>query len=313
MEKPKVLVVGSGGIGGFYGGKLYQSGAEVFMLCRSDYDIIKEKGIKVYSIWGDFSYKPHGVFLAGSGAEGKYFDYVIVCTKVLPDSNITSLIKPFVGKETSIVLIQNGIDIEQPFIETFPENEIISGLAFVCCQRSRPGVIHHTDYGRLVLGVYPKGTSVKVKKLVELFKLSGVPSFESDDILKARWEKLVWNAPFNPISVLAGGANTKEMLSSSVMEEIIRAVMEEVVKIAKACGCDLPQRVIDENIEATRVMAPYKTSMLLDYESKRPMEVEAILGNVLRRAKMLGIDVPNIRMLYGLLSMVDSKNRSSDG
>ncbi len=153
-ERRKILIIGTGAVGGFYGGKLAQAGHDVSTLCRSDYDVVKSKGILVKSCWGDFAYRPEQVITDVRDYEGAP-DYIIVTLKVLPKIDVPRLIRPAVSSSTSIVLIQNGIEIETVVRDNFPENELVSGLAFICVSRIKAGEIHHQDYGRLVLGLYP--------------------------------------------------------------------------------------------------------------------------------------------------------------
>ena len=307
--KPRILVVGTGAIGGFYGGKLAQAGARVATLCRSDYQTVKAKGIKVTSSLGDFHFTPEKVI----GSLSEYSpppDYILVGLKVLPEINTAEIIKDVVGPETAIVLLQNGVEIEEPLVKAFPGKEIISGLAFICATRTSPGHIDHTDFGRVVIGRYPAGKSVKAEELARLFNEAGLKCEVTEDAVTARWRKLVWNAPFNPISVLAGGADTKTMVENPESLELARQVMAEVCQIAEAVGHPLPAGVVQENIEGTRRMSPYKSSMLVDFEAGRPMEVEAILGNGIRAAKRHNLAVPHMESLYGLLKLVDKKIRS---
>jgi len=308
--KPRILVVGTGAIGGFYGGKLAQAGASVSTLCRSDYEMVKAKGISIKSTLGDFHFTPEKVIrdLAEYGFQP---DYVLVGLKVLPEISTAEIIKEVVGPDTAIVLLQNGVEIEEPVAQAFPNNEIMSGLAFICATRTSPGHIDHTDFGRLVIGRYPAGKSAKTEELAKLFNDSGLSCTVSEDVLTDRWRKLVWNAPFNPISVLAGGADTKAMVENPESLELARQVMEEVCKIAEAVGHPLPDGVVQENIEGTRRMSPYKSSMLVDFEAGRPMEVEAILGNGIRAAKRHKLAVPHMESLYGLLKLVDKKIRNN--
>ena len=306
-SKTKILLVGTGAIGGYYGAKLSQSGAEISTLCRSDYSTVKEKGISVTSIQGDLHMTPAHV-IKDAAEYPDIPDFIIIATKVLPDINIPEIIQKAVHPHTALVLLQNGIDIETPVLKAFPKNEIISGLAFICVTRTAPGVIDHQDYGRLVIGTYPSGITDKVKLLHSLFTSAGVSCEIDQDIIAARWKKLVWNAPFNPISVLAGGADTKAMLESKPTLNLVQHVMEEVLILAKATGHPLPEEIVKKNIDDTLVMTPYKTSMLNDYESRRPMEVEAILGNAVRIAHEHRISVPHIESLYGILSLADTGN-----
>ncbi len=308
-NSPRILVVGAGAVGAYYGAQLAKAGAKVSALCRSDYDQVKKHGFEIKSVCGNFTFIPEKV-IQDVRQYSPPPDYLLVTLKVLPQINVPKIIAPAVGKNTAIVLLQNGIDIEKPVARAFPENEIISGLAFICVNRSEPGQVCHLDYGRLVLGRYPGGESKKAQVLAQLFESAGVQCLVVADVIQARWQKLVWNAPFNPISVLGGGITTKEIMTRPDTERLARKVMEEVLLLAEADGHGLPQTVIDQNLEDTRRMTPYKTSMLLDYETKRPMEVDAILGNAARIAHKHQISVPHIETLYALLKSADIQNLS---
>ncbi|MBF0186854.1 MAG: 2-dehydropantoate 2-reductase [Magnetococcales bacterium] len=302
-EQPlQVLVVGAGAIGGFYGARLAQAGAQVSVVVRSDFDIIRREGFHFDSIDGDFTFRPEAVY--GSPVECPTPpDLLIIATKALPEIDLIGLIRPVVGENTTLLLIQNGIHIEAPIAEAFPDNTLISGLAFICVNKTAPGRIRHLCFGRLAIGRYPQGNAPMTERLARLFESVNVPCSITDDVMEARWRKLVWNAPFNPISVLAGGVTTREMLSTPESISVIRAVMEEVLAIAAADGYPLEKELVQKNIDDTHAMEPYKTSMLLDYESGRTMEVEAILGNALRLADHYELKAPHLRTLHALLSL----------
>ncbi len=309
MKSPRVLVLGTGAIGSLYGGLLQQAGAEVSVVCRSDYDHVSADGIAVSSVFGDFHFHPSAVLRQASDSSTPP-DYLLVALKVLPEIDTVALLHEAVGPETAIVLLQNGVEIESPVVDAFPDNEVISGLAFVCCNRVAPGRIHHLDYGRITLGSYPKGVSHRAKSLGDLYASVKVPCVLSDDIVTARWHKLVWNAPFNPISVVAGGVDTAQMLAAPACAALVKAVMEEVCEIAAGVGHPLPDSIVADMLGATRQMAPYKTSMLLDYEAGRPMESEAILGNAVRAADRCGVGAPNLRTVYALLDLANRSNHA---
>ena len=307
-SKPRVLVVGTGAIGGFYGGKLAQAGARVGTLCRSYYDIVKTKGISVTSVTGNFLFTPETVV-----REIKEYapppDFILVGLKVLPQIDPAQIIAGGVGPGTAILLLQNGVEIEDSLAQAFPDNEILSGLAFICVTRTIPGHIDHSDYGRLVLGRFPRGPSTRAEHLAKLFNEAGVPCEITEDVVTARWGKLIWNASFNPISVLGGGADTKTMMESPESVSLAQRVMEEVRMIAEAAGHPLPTDVVQKNLDGTWRMKPYKTSMLVDFEAGRPMEVEAILGNALRVAERHSVATPHLESLYNLLKMIDRKSK----
>jgi 2-dehydropantoate 2-reductase len=308
MKIKNILLVGTGAVGSLYGGKLAQAGVRVTALCRSDYEVVKEKGIGITSIWGDFRFFPEKVIRHAGELEDQP-DAVVVALKVLPDVRVGEIIGPAVGQETAVVLIQNGVEIEGDVARAFPENEIISGLAFVCAGRTALGEVHHIDYGKLILGNFPSGVSERTRLLAGLFKSAGVPCSVSEDIVKERWKKLVWNAPFSPLSVLGGGVDTREILGDDESAKLVREAMEEVCLVAKALGHELPSSVVEKNIADSMKMKPYKTSMCLDFEAGRPMEVECILGNAVRAARRASMDVPCLETLYALLRLMDKRVR----
>ncbi len=310
MKKIKVLLFGSGAVGSFYAGKLSQGGASVSVVSRSDYDVVSNRGISIKSVLGDFHFNPERVLKSGADYNDNP-DFIIVATKVLPEVNVYDIIKDSVTPESSIVLLQNGIDIEKPVAEKFSDNEIISALAFICVSRKEYGIIDHQDYGRIILGRYPGGKSEKTTILADLFKQSGLPVESTEDVIAARWRKLLWNAPFNPLSVICGGADTKELLGNPDVKKLCMEIMNEVLNLSIADGHPLDLSMISENIENTEKMTPYKTSMLLDYENRRPMEVEAILGNALKIADRLKISTIHLKTIYAILSLIDEKNLKS--
>ena len=226
----KILIVGTGAIGGFYGALLAKAGAEVSVVCRSDYDVVKQQGFKITSCdLGSWQFEPTRI-LRHSADYRDEPDYLILCTKVTEAIDRVALIRGAVSKNTTIVFIQNGVDIEPELQNAFPDNELVSGLAFVCCNRLAPADIHHLAYGKLTLGNLPNGISEKTRHLQQLFLQAGIECTVSEDIVTSRWQKCVWNAPFNPLSVLSGGLSTLDILQNQ--ENLVRRVMQEVCEVA---------------------------------------------------------------------------------
>jgi 2-dehydropantoate 2-reductase len=301
----RILVVGTGAVGGFYGSRLDQAGAEVTTVHRSDYATVLKDGIHIDSIDGPAHFRPKRV-LRNVADYGAFPDYILVTLKSLPELDIATIIDPAVGPDTTIFLLQNGVDIEQPISNRFPDNEIVSGLAFICVSRSRPGHILHLCHGRLVIGSYPSGISPAVRQLAELFEKSKTPCPVSDSIVLERWRKLLWNAPFNPISVLTR-TDTVQIMAQPEIVELAREIMEEVCAVSSSVGHFLPQEAVEKNLAETRQMRPYRTSMLLDYEAGRPMEIEAIVGNIIKAAKNNDVEVPRLETMYSLLKLTASR------
>jgi 2-dehydropantoate 2-reductase len=297
----KVLIVGAGAIGAFYGSLLAKAGAEVSVVCRSDFEAVKKSGFTIESAdLGNYHFMPKQVLTDAEDYQGTA-DYVLLCTKMLPGIDRAALLRSVAAPQTALVFIQNGVDIEQELLDAFPDNEVISGLAFICCNRLKPGLIAHLAYGRLALGTLPGSVSAKTRELCRLFQESGIDCNATDKIISERWLKCVWNAPFNPLSVLSGGLSTAEILGTE--EAFVRQIMQDVCRIAEALGHPLPADAVERNIENTYRMPPYKTSMLLDYEQGRPLETEAILGNALRAAGRANVPCPYLESVYASIRL----------
>lgn len=302
----KVLVIGTGAVGSFYGALLAKAGAEVSVVARSDYEQVKAHGIDVASDTklGHYHFQPAAV-VRDAAELADQPDYVLLCVKVVEGTDRTALLRGALGPDTAIVLVSNGVEIEADIAAAFPDHELISALAFICVTRTAPGQIWHQAYGRLALGNYPSGLSDKTKALCAAFEKSGINAAASPDIVTARWQKCVWNAPFSPLSVLSGGLGTSDILSTQ--EPLVRAIMAEVERIAAALGHALPPDIVEKNIDSTRKMPPYKTSMLLDFEAGRPMETEAILGNAVRAGRRAGVAIPYLEAIYALMKLRELK------
>jgi 2-dehydropantoate 2-reductase len=303
--KPSILIVGAGAIGAFFGSALARQGALVAVVCRSDRDAVERDGYEIRSpLLGDHRFRPHAVYRDVAGQKTPP-DYLILASKVLDGLDRAALIRPAVGAHTVIVLIQNGIDIEQEITDAFPANELLSCLAFIGVGRAGPGVVIHQSLGSLVMGKYPRGTSPAAQQLAALFEASGVGCKLTDDVVTARWQKAVWNATFNPISIMGGVLDTAMMLKTPQNVAFIRQAMQEVCDVAAASGHPLNPKLIDQLISGTATMASYKTSMALDHENGRPMEIEAILGNTVRAGRRTGTAMPALEAIYALAKMIE--------
>ncbi len=301
---PSALIVGFGAIGGFYGSLLARQGWNVDALCRSNASVIREFGMQIQSpSAGSWNFHPRHVFTS-IPASGEY-DFLLLTVKVLDHLDRAALIRPAVGARTAIVLIENGLYIEDPIVSAFPENAVISALAFVCVTQPEPGIVEHQAYGRLVLGDYPGGIGPGTRTLQKAFQAGGIECSITSNIIKARWGKCVWNSSFNPISVLAGGRDTRQIMNNPELRQLVIEVMQEILLLAAADGNELDERIIERNLTDTDHMPPYATSMLNDYQHRRPMEVDAILGTLIRFARAQNLSVPRLETLYKLMLSIN--------
>jgi 2-dehydropantoate 2-reductase len=306
-----ILIVGAGAVGALFGSALARQGARVAVVCRSDYDAVSRDGYDIRSpVFGDHRFRPQQVYRQVAECREPP-DYLLLTSKVLENVDRAALIRPAVGPRTVIVLIQNGVDIEAPVAAAFPDNELLSSLAFVAVGRSAPGQVNHQSLGSLILGRYPDGTSAAAQQLAAAFEAGKVPCKLTENVVGARWQKAVWNATFNPISILGGVLDTAAMLKTEADQEFVRRSMQEVCAVAQAAGHPQSPNLVEQMIAGTKAMPAYKTSMALDYENGRPMEIEAILGNTVRAARKVGVATPNLDAIYAMAKMVAGVGRAS--
>ncbi len=306
-----VLVVGAGAVGGFYGALLARAGHHVSVVVRSDFEAVRRDGLQIRSPLGALSFSPVAVFPDVAAAAAGRYDLVMITTKTIVDP--AALIAPLMPSDAIFLLLQNGLDVERPLTRRYPELALLSALAFICTSRVAPGVIEHQAYGAITLGAWPPGPpgaqtpgEAMAARLVADWQAGGVPAQYSEDIATARWRKSLWNAPFNPLSVI-GEASTRELLAVPEIEALVRRAMGEVREVAQAAGIHLPVAAIEQNLHNTRQMPSYRTSMLLDYEAGRPLERDAILGSVLRRAQAAGVAVPTLQAFDALLALREAQ------
>lgn len=303
----KILAIGVGAIGSLYAGKLAQAGAEVSVVCRSDYEQVKRDGITVKSYWGDFNFKPQQVLRDVAEFSGEA-DFILIATKALPEISLPDLIRPVLTPRTSIAIIQNGIFIENDLAKAFPNHHLLSIIAFVGIRKEKPALVEHDAEGRLTIGEFQNPHPQKTQELIELWQKAGVPCVLSNDIQLDRWKKLLWNASFNPISVAAGGLDTKQILDDPQLKDLVKNVMREVALLAKSQGYEISEEIMDQTIATTYARkVPAITSMLLDFRAKRKMEIEAILGNSLKFAKEKSLNLPLMSDLYQQIVKLNDK------
>ena len=305
-----VLIVGAGAVGALFGSALARQGARVSVVCRSDFEAVSREGYHIHSpVFGDHRFRPAYVYRNVPECR-EPLDYLLLTSKVLENVDRAALIRPAVGPGTVIVLIQNGVDIEPPIAAAFPDNELLSSLAFVAVGRSAPGQVHHLSLGSLILGRYPSGVTPAAQTLAAAFEAGKVPCKLTENVIGARWQKAVWNAVFNPISILGGVLDTNAMLRTDAEVAFVRSAMQEVCDVAQAAGYPQSPNLVEQMLATTRAMPAYKSSMALDYENRRPMEIEAILGNTVRAARKVGVATPKLDAMYALAKMVAGKRES---
>ena len=306
-DRPTLAVVGAGAVGGYYGGRLAQHGHDVHFLFRGDYDAVRTRGLRVESCDGDFTLPPQTVRAYDDPRRMPRADLVIVTLKSTANDQFERLITPLVKDGTAILTLQNGLGNEERLAELFGARRVLGGMAFVCINRAGPGVIRHTDHGVIRIGDFsnPGGKSERASRVAEWFNASRVKCEVLDDLRWGRWQKLTWNVPFNGLGATFD-LTTDRLIGGDEGRRMVQDLIREVIAAARADGVELPASLVETQVRNTTTMGPYRSSMQVDRQEGRPMEVEAILGEPLRRAKSKGVAVPVLEALYRAARVVDA-------
>ena len=289
----KYAIIGTGAIGGYYGGKLANAGFDVHFLLHSDYDYVRQHGIQVNSCNGDFHLDAPTIY--NNVEEMPKVDVVIVALKSTNNHLLRQLLSPLLNPGTLVMMIQNGIGIEPDVEKLFPDAWLAAGLAFICSNKTKPGIVDHLFYGNINIGNYSAPKPV-IDTLIADFDKAGVKAFDVD-YLEARWKKAVWNMPFNGMSVVLN-AQTDQLLADASTRALIKAQMMEVVMAANALGVEnIDEAFADKMIANTDAMVPYSPSMKLDHDYHRPMEVYYLYTRPIQEAASAGVDMPLLKDL----------------
>ncbi|KAH7125485.1 ketopantoate reductase PanE/ApbA C terminal-domain-containing protein [Dendryphion nanum] len=317
----QILLVGSGSVGTVYAMLLSKGRANITCVCRSNYTVAVSNGFIVHStIFGEQQFRPTVAKSVEDAVENKSsglpFDFILVCTKAIGDQggqSIPDLICPAVTKShTSIVIIQNGLGVEKIYRKSFPDNTIISGVTYLPTSRVQATIFSHSETQKLHLGPYPAESATAVDRentgvFANLIRAGGGEATVHMDVQIERWKKLIGNATWNPICALSRSRDLQFLQATpDLAQEFVIRSMREVVAVAEAVGYG---SYVDENAIKKQVQRSndrgwpgVEPSMLADIVAGRPLEVEAIIGEVVRVAKKEEVDVPRLETLYLLLN-----------
>lgn len=299
-EQPPLsfAVIGTGAIGGFYGGLLARRGHRVQFLARSDFSVLRTSGLTLH-LGGETINQPVEVTNHPDGIESP--DFVLVTGKATANEIFAEQIEAFWKPGMTLVCLQNGIGPTDFFAQRWGAESIVGGLCFVCVNRTAPGVVHNLLRGKVELAEAFGPLSPRVEILVAAFNDAGVPCRGFDSLEEIQWKKLCWNIPFNGLAIAAGGIDTEKILASPPLVRLARTLMEEIRTVSAARGFPIDDAFIERQFTQTRQMGPYRPSSLIDYLEDRPVEVEPIWGEPLRRGLAAGLPLPALQTLTELI------------
>jgi len=299
----RVAIVGAGALGLYYGALLQQSGVETHFLLRRDYEAVRRNGLQVHSINGDFHLPQVNAWRTPQ--EIGPVDLVLVGLKTFANDSFGELIAPLLAAGTEILTLQNGLGNEEALAALFGAERILGGVAFLCSNRGAPGVVHHLGAGRIILGEFVRRDPARIEQVAAMFGRAGVDCRTTADLPKARWEKLVWNMPFNGLAALLLQP-VNVLLAVAATRKLVREIMLEVIAAANAQGLgqEIAADYADSMMEFTDRMGEYRPSMQIDREEGRELEIGAIFRTPLCQGAAKGVAMPRVEMLATLLEQV---------
>lgn len=307
MER-RYAIIGTGAVGGFYGARLQQAGYEVHFLLHSDYEHVREYGLRVDGF--------NRVLTLGRVHAHQHVDtmpacdVVIVALKTTHNHLLPTLLPGPLARNGVVLMLQNGLGVEAQAAAVVGAERVIGGLCFICANKIGPGHILHLDYGDVVLGEYRPdgnagGITPRLEAIASDFRAAQINASCAEDLSLARWKKLVWNIPFNALSVILR-TTTDRLMRDPAARALVDSLMREVVEAAAACGKRIDDAFVRKMLDDTDRMQPYKTSMVIDYESGRPMEIEAIFARPLAAANAAGFYARRIDTLMRQLQFLEA-------
>jgi 2-dehydropantoate 2-reductase len=300
-----IAIVGSGALGTYYGTRLALAGHDVRFLMRADLAHVRAHGVKLMDDAGSKLLFPVQAF--GTTAEIGPVDLVFVALKTTVNHELARLLPPLLHGRTVVVTLQNGLGNEELLASVVGAPRVLGGLCYVAANRIAPGEIFCKYPGAMVFGELAGPAAERTRAVAALFDLVGVRSTTEDNLLQARWRKLVWNVPFNGLAVAAGDVTTDQIMASPALAARARRLMDEVACAARALGYEITDAFIQHQIDRTPELGAYQPSTLVDYRSGREMEIEAIWGEPLRRGQAAGTAMPELARLYSELKVAGRK------
>jgi len=305
---PRVAVIGAGAVGGYFGVRLALAGAEVHFLVRGGAAQIRREGFRVHSdLHGELAVEKPQVWEEAAAIPA--CDFVLVAVKTTANGQLPALLPPsLLAPDAVVVMLQNGLDVEAAAAAAAPGHAVLGGVTYISAWKEAPGRIRHSEKGLVKLAEWtadgrPAGVTPAVAAARGLFQAAGIPAEALPDLLLPRWQKLLWNIPYNGLSVVLG-ADTAALSADPAARRLVATLMAEVRAAAAAWGREIPAAFAAAMAAGTAAMPPYRPSMLQDWDAGRPLEIEAIYRTPLRRAAEKGVAMPVTAALAEQLSFL---------
>jgi 2-dehydropantoate 2-reductase len=304
-EKTKIGILGIGGVGGYFGGKLAKYFAEsddleiIFIARGENAKAIQTNGLKVITTNDEFIAKPNMV--STDPSEIGVLDYFVICTKAYDLEESISKYRDCIGEETVILPLLNGVNHAETIQKILPNAEVWNGCVFIVAKLQEAGIVKIDSEIRLLQFGSPSGNREKLERFAEIQKEAGVDFELSKDIDKTIWEKFIFISSLATITSFTD-KHVGEVVKSPEYMKLVEQLLAEVTNLARAKNINVAENI--EEIASNRIRSspPESTSsMHNDFKKKGKTELETLTGYVVREAETFGIEVPTYGKLYAEL------------
>ncbi len=304
---PTIAIVGAGALGGYFGVRFALAGFRVRFLMRSDLSAVRYGGLRLEMEDGTV-HKVTRPEAHGSTAAIGPSDLVLIALKTTQNACLPSTLGPLMRPQTVLLTLQNGLGNAEFLRRHFPDNPVIGGLCQIGVNRVAPGVIRNyiPGGGFVQLAALDEAGGDLVEAVAALFDRACIRTKTLPSLGEATWRKLMWNVPFNGLTILAGGVSTDYVVNTPALRTYARELMEELRTAAGKLGHPIEAEYTDKLLEFTDRMKPYRPSSLVDFLEGKEVEVEAIFGEPLRLGEAACVSMPRLSALYRLLQGVRS-------
>ncbi|WP_081210634.1 ketopantoate reductase family protein [Salegentibacter sediminis] len=306
-----ILIFGIGGVGGYFGGKLAQAGYDVTMIARGKHmEAIKENGLEVESINGDFRVQPN--LTTDNLAEVPTPDLVILGVKSWQVPEVAEQLKPVISAETMVLPLQNGANNVEKLMEILPKKNILTGLCHVISYVERPGKIKHVSFEpRITFGEIDNSNSERIQRLKTLFEKARITNLNPKNIQLEIWKKFLFIATISGLGGLTR-VSIDKIRESEYLYDLLLKTAQEIKLVANAKGIPLTEEHLEKAFEIIQNQAPGTTaSTQRDIMAGRPSELENFNGFIVKEAEKLGVATPVNKMIYECLLPMEKEARNS--
>lgn len=294
-----IAILGSGALGLLYGTRLARAGHDVRFLLRSDLATVRVRGSVIANFveTGErLEIRPVAAF-ASTDKIGPV-DLVLITLKTTANAALPRILPPLLGPNTAVLTLQNGLGADEDIARVAGPQRVLSGLGFIGATRTAPGEVTVYRAGHITLGEFSGPPTDRTRAVAAQLEAAGLAAKIIDDVVSARWHKLVWNVPFNGLAIAAGGITTDRICADPALLDRARALMKDVQRAAAALGITISDAFLQQQVDVTPPMGAYQPSTLVDYLAGREVELESIWGEPLRRAEAARAQVPELAKLY---------------